>query len=339
MNGNTITGINDEWPSCDLERVSHCPLCGGAESEIAHEDVQDWAFHAAPGKWNYWKCLGCDSLYLNPRPNRKSIGRAYVAYYTHADKTGIISVLKRRWKNERLSVLFGRTIEPRLHLPSWFQGFVRRKARKVSLPFGWHMLAALIPGRLADVGCGAGAAVHMAKQLGWDAVGIELDSDAVLAASRTGIFVQQGGYELLKEQRSTYDCLLCSHVLEHVHDPLDMLATLRDALKPGGVLFLSLPNANSDALKHFGINWRGLEVPRHLVIPAQHALHTFLENLGFSVESHADSLIETARESYRIARRDIKCTSQDRASAKKLQRELQRDPDGADFIKLICRKM
>ena len=70
------------------------------------------------------------------------------------------------------------------------------------------------------------------------------------AAQAQGLQVEQGGYELLARYQGQADCLVCSHVLEHVHQPLQLLGLLLAALKPGGVLLLSAPNASSHLQRH-----------------------------------------------------------------------------------------
>jgi len=39
-----------------------------------------------------------------------------------------------------------------------------------------------------------------------------------------------------------FDCIVCSHVLEHLVDPLNVLARLRPCLSPQGRLIVALPN-------------------------------------------------------------------------------------------------
>jgi SAM-dependent methyltransferase len=39
-----------------------------------------------------------------------------------------------------------------------------------------------------------------------------------------------------------YDCIVCSHVLEHLYRPWEVLGQLRTHLKPSGVLIVALPN-------------------------------------------------------------------------------------------------
>lgn len=329
-----------DWASADLDVVSNCPLCGGSESTLVHDAVEDWAFGSAPGRWRYWRCVSCQSLFLNPRPTPESIWRAYARYYTHAGPGGSAGIkgLKVRWKNERLSERFERSIEPRLHLPAVLQPAVARRGRRIALPFGWDELAGMSPGLLMDVGCGSGAALMLARQLGWQAQGIEMDSTAVTSARAAGLLVEQGGYSLLRDHPQTFDCIMCSHVIEHVFDPVDLIAAMYLALKPGGRLLLATPNANSDVHQHFGRFWRGLEAPRHLVIFSEKTLIALLQKQGFVVDSRSDDQLETARESARIARGASSSNSADRAVMRRLQSTMQRTPGGNDFIKLLACK-
>jgi 2-polyprenyl-3-methyl-5-hydroxy-6-metoxy-1,4-benzoquinol methylase len=333
--------VESNWDPAELEEVSTCPVCRSSAASLVHDAVEDWAFQGAPGRWRYWRCETCQSLYLNPRPTPASIGRAYATYYTHAGpgSSAGIKGLKLRWKNERLSARFGRNIEPRLHLPSVFQPAVARRGRRIALPFGWEELAVLNPGRLMDVGCGSGASLMLARQLGWNAQGIEMDSAAVTSARNAGLAVQEGGYDILRAYPSVFDCITCSHVIEHVFDPVDMILAMYLALKPGGWLLLSTPNVNSDVHRHFGRFWRGLEAPRHLVILSEATLIALLRKQGFVVESRSDEQLETARESARIARGASSASSGDRAVVRRLQRTLQRTSDGHDFIKLLACKI
>lgn len=39
-----------------------------------------------------------------------------------------------------------------------------------------------------------------------------------------------------------FDCVICSHVLEHLRDPVRVLTRLRAVLAPGGTILIALPN-------------------------------------------------------------------------------------------------
>ncbi len=332
------TPRDQDWPTDGIEQVNTCPFCNSSHRTLAYGDVEDWAFGCAPGKWNYWDCTVCKCLYLDPRPTQSSIGLAYSTYYTHSNHqaNSLLQLFKSRLRNECLSRLLGADIKLRMNLPKLFSRLLASISRRVVVPFGWVELANLPKGRFIDVGCGAGLTVGIAKQLGWDAMGLEVDPAAVNEAQKTGLNILEGTYEQLANYSGQFDCIMSSHVLEHVHDPLDMLTKIKAALKPGGLLLLTLPNSLSALRFYFGANWRGLEAPRHLAIPSQTYLIETLNGLGFTIDSKADNDLATAAESFRITRRDLTMNKRDVAMAKKLKIQPLTQPTGNDFIKFVC---
>ena len=337
----TLPGVPPDvpWPAEGLEVVRVCPMCGHSERSLAYSDVKDWSFFSAPGSWTYWDCAHCRALYLDPRPTPATLGNAYKSYYTHAEagQLSLLRRMKRRLCNEALSQQLATHIEPRLpvllrvpHLVGWL-------SRRVAMPFGWKELEGLPRGRFLDVGCGSGQTVALAQSLGWKAAGLEVDPLAVREARRGGLDIIEGTFEQLSNLEGQFDCVMCSHVLEHAHDPLQLLALLHASLMPGGVLLLTLPNALSVVRRHFGAHWRGLEAPRHLCIPALPYLQQCVAAAGFSVESQCDARTETVAQSLRIQRRARTLTLWDIAQAQTLNLRPADPQLDADFIKLVCR--
>lgn len=228
--------VSETWPIVALEDVANCPYCGEANRTLAYEGIEDWAFGCAPGHWRYWDCGNCKALYLHPRPTVDSIGKAYRSYYTHGDEkvAGLLAGLKQRIRNEFWSLDMRTSLHPRVGLPSWFRRPIQWLKPFIAEPFGLREMAQLPKGLLVDVGCGNGDKLRLANQLGWQAQGIEMDAAAVQAAKMQGLHVEQGGYELLERYRGQVDCVVCSHVLEHVHQPMNLLRMLLASLKPQG---------------------------------------------------------------------------------------------------------
>jgi len=332
---------SDVWPSEDLEAVDACPLCGARERALALDGVEDWAFACAPGRWQYWSCAQCRALYLHPRPTPGSIGRAYGRYYTHGSALGSgLAAAKQRLRNEYWSHRFGISLQPRLGLPRGLGWVTRSLAPFVAEPFGLAQMAQSTKGLLIDVGCGNGDKLRLAQQLGWRGVGIEMDAAAVQAAVAQGLNVVQGGYELLARYTGQADCVVCSHVLEHVHQPLGFLRLLLESLKPQGVLLLSVPNASSVLRDHYGVSWRGLEAPRHLVIPDAAWLVAWLQGQGWHCTQVLCPALETAVESERIRRRSPTVTPNDVRLARAVLRGMAAIEAGRqDIIQLVCQRV
>lgn len=333
------TPLDSPWDPNGLEDVDRCPFCLSSQgATLAHGDVQDWSFYCAPGKWNYWQCAGCGSIYLNPRPTSGSIGKAYAVYYTHVlfAEGKLLPAAKIRLKNECLSHRFGIDVRPRIGLPRALGRFLAPIQAKVTAPFGFAELAKFPKGDFIDVGCGAGDMVDVARQIGWRARGIEVDPEAVRTARARGLDIVEGGYELLEFHKKSFDLVYCSHVLEHVYDPRDLLRRIKESLRRRGSLILSLPNADSALRAYFKDDWRGLEAPRHLAIPTERRLVTLLESMDFRVVSHKNPRLATAAESFRIRRRGTAIDRSDRENASRLANELFVDNTNADFIELVC---
>lgn len=336
----TSMRINQPWPETALDHIDVCPYCASGNHEIAYEGTQDWTFENAPGRWSYWRCTDCSALYLSPRPNVQSIGQAYARYYTHnAGTLPLLARLKRRLANECLSHWYQVNLNPRLSLPRCLSWMLYPFKSLLTVPFGFEALVQLPKGKLLDVGCGSGGFLGVAQQLGWACFGLELDPAAVKAARQYGLDVEEGAYERLAQYSGSFDCIVCSHVLEHVHTPLDLLAKLHMALKPGGTLLLSAPNAMSKTSDFFGPYWRGLESPRHLAIPTAAFLRKYLDAMGWRVSQRPCRTFPTISESLQIQQK-VLSGSEAGASAVKRIRKLLGKPtlDQVDFIELICVK-
>lgn len=278
-----------EWEQESLEEVFSCPACGGKKNELLLDKLVDNAFFVAPGKWNLFQCHDCKSAFLNPRPSEKTIHRAYGVYYTHGSNVGgqdaphDLPALKKVLKmcaNGYYNQYFGTHRRPEIRFGSYmfrlypgFHNAVKARFRYLPLPK---------PGqKLLDVGCGNGDFLALASGAGWDVRGLEPDLKAFEIAKSRGFGVVQGGVERLANKSAYYDAITISHVIEHVHDPRMLLKTVFDLLKPEGVLYVETPNIDSYGAKTYGRNWRGLEVPRHLVIFSKTGLLKIIKELGF----------------------------------------------------------
>lgn len=100
-------------------------------------------------------------------------------------------------------------------------------------------------GRVLDVGCGAGATARLLRSCGAERlVGIELDPGAAARADLAYDAVHCGSVEaVLPGLGERFDTILCYDVLEHLVDPWQVLARLRQVADAGARLHVSLPNA------------------------------------------------------------------------------------------------
>lgn len=330
------------WPAQDLESVDSCPYCDATERTLGFAAVQDWTFGCAPGRWDYWRCAGCAAIYLNPRPSPESIARAYSSYYTHR-RGGTESALawgKTVLRHTCYLAWHDLALQPRLPLPRLLFLLLTPLRRRVADPsFMLQELNRLPRGLVLDVGCGNGDNLVAARQLGWEVLGLEIDPQAARTARAAGVNVDLGDYRRLAEHRERFDCLICSHVIEHVHEPRALLHLLVQALKPGGTALISLPNASSAVLAAVGANWRGLEAPRHLSIPAYRAFTELVRSLGFELLQTPVTRALTLSESLQIARRRGLPAADIESMEAACPGKIDINEETSDFINLVLRKV
>ena len=292
-----------EWPPEHLEHLGQCPVCKSTDRRVLYSGLTDRLFGCAPGKWTLHKCAECACAYLDPRPDIKSIGQAYKQYFTHETSE------PRTGNDTNLSSATPWRQRVRMWLRAGLNGY-RNKRWGMALtpsnawgrwwvPLVWPLKSVLVtqmrnlprqlprPGAtLRDVGCGNGDFLIMARAAGWQVQGVDFDPLAVETARKHGLNVHHGGLEQLTQHHEHYDWITCSHVVEHVHDPVQWLRDMYVLLRPGGTLWLQTPNINSLGLSRFGVNWRGLEPPRHLVIFDLRCLLQKLRECGFQPQTY-----------------------------------------------------
>ncbi len=144
--------------------------------------------------------------------------------------------------------------------------------------------------RVLDVGCGRGRHAHALATRGVTAIAIDLDFDDV-AATRNGfaLFTPEGGsgaaqanaYRLPFPDHA-FDVVVCSEVLEHLHDYQRAVSEMARVLKPGGVLAVSVPRGWPEAIC-WRLSQEYANTPGgHVRIFKAGALKTDIEREGFT---------------------------------------------------------
>lgn len=278
--------VDGHWPADGLERVECCPVCGSASRTLLHESLPDQVFFCAPGRWTLYRCEKCNSGYLDPRPTTKTIGLAYSRYFTHVDSgqglqgLSVLQRLRRTLANGYRNERFGINRQPSSRIGAYVTRLLPM-LRAIVEASGRHLSQPKTGATLLDVGCGNGDFLEIAAEMGWKAEGVELDPRAVAVARGRGLIVYQGSIEYLENRSDAYDVITLSHVIEHVHDPLKLLASCFRLLKPGGHLWLETPNLDAVGHTRYGRHWLALDPPRHLILFTWASLRSALCDAGF----------------------------------------------------------
>ena len=139
-------------------------------------------------------------------------------------------------------------------------------------------------GRLLEIGAAAGHFVEAARDSGFEPIGVEPAADLARAATeRLGVPVLAGFIEEVDLPDGEFDVACAWHVVEHLSEPHHALVRLRDALVPGGHLFVEVPNIDSVQATRRRQHWANLDIGRHVGHYTSSALRALLEGAGFDV--------------------------------------------------------
>jgi|AMFO01.1.fsa_nt_gi 2-polyprenyl-3-methyl-5-hydroxy-6-metoxy-1,4-benzoquinol methylase len=194
-----------------IEEYLHaCPICGA-------DDLRHYcrvpALHNEGQYIRYDQCHGCGTAIRNPRMPRHQREASYE---------------QRQVSPETVR-----------HDPSTqyhYRVVLSRIARATGALHGKTLL---------DFGCGAGGFLLEARDAGLVPVGIELSKPTARYVTRQfSIPVEQAPADAVRTAGGLFDIVVSTQVFEHLVDPVKTLRELRDSLKPGGLLYIEVPNLN-----------------------------------------------------------------------------------------------
>lgn len=137
--------------------------------------------------------------------------------------------------------------------------------------------------RALDFGCGDGKYLDWLQEAGWDTCGIELSTDRAFARHRRLEAIPADG---------SFDFAMLHHVLEHVTRPLDLLRQIAGALRPGGLLFVSVPRL--DTLAEHGDFKYCVDGRNHVVAFTAACLQGLLIRAGYGAVMTLDGDLDEA---------------------------------------------
>jgi len=227
----------------------HCPICRNDQGRILH--TQKFALpadHILPNEYDVIACTGCGFVYADTVACQADYGR----FYRECSKYEDISLAS---------------------------GGGARESDRHRLQETAAAIAARLPSAgssILDIGCANGGLLHALRALSFNNLtGLDPSPVCVDHVSQAGIACHEGG---IFEQGALlagikYDCIILSHVLEHVYDLELAVGAVTGLLNQNGLLYVEVPDAS--------------RYPEHFVVPyyyfdCEHINHfseTSLENL------------------------------------------------------------
>ncbi len=220
---------------------SRCPLCRGGRSRLETKIAG----------YQMDKCPDCNFVFMNPRCTVEHLE----AIYTVRDEKELID-------------LYARIATPKVIIE------YQEKLAKIEQ---------IVPGkgRLLDFACAAGYFFEQAQQRGWDAHGCDVGLWAGRAAAVRGLKnMHVGDLGSLGFPDESFDVVYAAQVFEHLLNPLQDLTALLRVLKPGGLLYIDVPNYRTLPIMLGRDDFMLNEPPQHINYFTPPTLRKMLQDAG-----------------------------------------------------------
>ena len=232
-----------------------CNFCGNKNRDDFDVVLKERKMKKAPLESGFQLvcCNKCDLMFVNPRPKIE-----YLSRYYHEEWYG-----------------YGEGVIHRSSESNSTNNYFKWRCEKISKYCS--------SGKVLDVGCQTGGLLECFYDRGYDVYGVELsDSYRKFCADQFGFMVFKDLFDV-PFKNDSIEIVSFLHVLEHVPNPRQHMKKAYDILKPGGLLVIEVPSADSLMFRIFKRNLWGLMIPMHLYQFTSDVLINQLKLTGFHI--------------------------------------------------------
>jgi 2-polyprenyl-3-methyl-5-hydroxy-6-metoxy-1,4-benzoquinol methylase len=229
-----------------------CVACGGNESSAAFVKIG----------FPYRQCDDCGTVFVNPRPEAALLDN----FYQKGESVGFYSDRFYRETEE-----------------------ARRK--KIYRPRAQTVQGICDAGKVdrcetfVDVGCGYGIFLQEIQEIQRfrQVIGLEPAPNLADVSRAKGFKVIQKPVEAVRESEVSADFATSFEVIEHVFSPLDFLQSIRQLLRPGGVLMFTTLTISGFDLQVLWSNSKSIFPPHHINFMSVDGMKRLMVRAGFEV--------------------------------------------------------
>lgn len=198
-----------------------CPVCGFGSGEVlcTLRAIIPRGYNLQ-GSCDIVCCKNCAFCYADVKAAQKDYDNFYAKHSKYTDKK----------------------ISSGGNLTSWGREYLKKTACNISEALEDRKAAIL------DIGCANGGLLAELKEAGYhNLTGVDPSPDCVLNVraqgfkAHTGSIFSKGLSDLANEE---FDCVVLSHVLEHIYDLKGAVSIVIGKLRAGGLLYVEAPDAS-----------------------------------------------------------------------------------------------
>jgi 2-polyprenyl-3-methyl-5-hydroxy-6-metoxy-1,4-benzoquinol methylase len=243
-----------------------CPVCGNNKyTTIGKPKINSISRELIDRDYKVVQCTKCKVYYVSPKINftDEQWSKLYNSEYFAIQSEWLI---KKREKelNERLDRA---------------ENFLGRSGIK-----------------FLDIGTGEGKTLLAGKRRNWDVMGIDIVDNRIQEAKITSINFIKDKFIEHDFPKNHFDFIYLDSVLEHVLNPKEYLDKIEEILKPGGIVYIGVPNEDSlfndvrkiifniIGKKEVSAKIKPFDSPYHVIGFNTNSLKLIIENAGLHIK-------------------------------------------------------
>jgi 2-polyprenyl-3-methyl-5-hydroxy-6-metoxy-1,4-benzoquinol methylase len=242
----TLLANNVAAGQAELEYPA-CPLC---QSESREPSYAKFGVHEVI------RCRDCRVHYLYPRLTERAMLRYYESDDYFEGGTSGYSDTSYAEQERALRATFKRLMQ-NLHKRG------------------------LTGGSLLEIGCGYGYLLEEAAGFFDHRAGTDFSPEGVRISAAKADEVYEGGIEKISGE-TKFDCVIATHVIEHVYQPLEFVEQLISRAKKGGKVVLAAPDMGGMLRKVMRQRWASFKIPEHILYFDAATLGKLMQNAGLT---------------------------------------------------------
>lgn len=243
------------------EKRERCALCGGRKTNRVFTAHNKHGRHLlnAKDKFNVFSCSECGSIFLE----KMDIDEEYYKKYYESGY----------YENQKTGKILERAVELLVKIS------LKRKQKIITNSFrnGKEKISIL------DIGCGNGGFLSSLDNKKFYKNGVEINTEAAKVCEKNGIKAYNQNLTDINFGDKKFDAITMWHVLEHIHNPVEIFKNIHRILYDDGILIFQIPNSGSWGFKYGQKDWFHLDSPRHLNLYNQKSVVLLIRKTGFKI--------------------------------------------------------